>query len=147
MVQSVQQLVVVQVPQQRHVVLASGRAQRTVGGDGHRVQVSLVSVVGGLQLAVGQVPDAHGAIPARGHDHGVGQVGRETHARDPVGVTLILDGVLALGQGVPQLDGLVPRSGHDLTVVHGEGHGQDVLEEWRGRKGNANRCRENKILI
>lgn len=127
MVQRVQQLVVVQVPQQGHVVLAAGRAQRAVGGDGDRVQVALVSVVGGLQLAVGQVPDAHGAIPARGHDHRVGQVGREAHARHPVRVALVLDRVLALGERVPQLDRLVARAGHDLTVVYREGDRQDVL--------------------
>ena len=48
-------------------------------------------------------------------------------AADPVGVALIADGVLALGEGVPQLDGLVPAGGHDLPVVGGEGHGQHVL--------------------
>ena len=44
-------------------------------------------------------------------------------------MNLSLDGVLALRQGVPQLDGLVPRAGHDLAVVGGEGHGHDVLGE------------------
>lgn len=133
MVQSVQQLVVVQVPEQGHVVLSAGRAQRTIGRDGDRVQVALVAMVRRLQLAVGQVPHANRAIPAGADDHRVGQVGRESHARDPIGVSLILDRVLALGQGVPQLDGLVARSGHDLTVVHGEGHRQDVLEERQRR--------------
>ena len=42
-------------------------------------------------------------------------------------MALILDGVLALSQGVPQLDGLVSAGGHDLPVVHREGHGQDIL--------------------
>ena len=42
-------------------------------------------------------------------------------------MTLVTDGVLALGKGVPQLDGLVPAGGHDLPVVGGEGHGHDVL--------------------
>ena len=42
-------------------------------------------------------------------------------------MTLVTDGVLALGEGVPQLDGLVPAGGHDLPVVGGEGHGHDVL--------------------
>ena len=42
-------------------------------------------------------------------------------------MALVLDGVLALGQGVPQLDGLVPRGGDDLPVVGGEGHGQHVF--------------------
>ena len=48
-------------------------------------------------------------------------------AADPVAVALVLDGVLALGEGVPQLDALVAAGGHDLPVVHGEGHGQHVL--------------------
>ena len=38
-----------------------------------------------------------------------------------------LDGVLALGEGVPQLDGLVPGAGDDLPVVGGEGNGHHVL--------------------
>ena len=48
-------------------------------------------------------------------------------AADPVRVSLVTDGVLALGEGVPQLDGLVPAGGHDLPVVGGEGHGHHVL--------------------
>merc|ERR1712107_275506 len=51
----------------------------------------------------------------------------ENLTANPVAVTLVLDGVLALGQGVPQLDGPVPAGGHDLPVVSGEGHGQHVL--------------------
>ena len=42
-------------------------------------------------------------------------------------MALVLDGVLALGERVPQLDALVAARGHDLPVVHGEGHGQHVL--------------------
>lgn len=42
-------------------------------------------------------------------------------------MTLILDGVLADSQGVPQLDGLVPGTRHDLAVVSRESHAQDVL--------------------
>ena len=38
-----------------------------------------------------------------------------------------LDGVLALGEGVPELDGLVARPGHDLAVVRGEGDRHHVL--------------------
>ena len=37
------------------------------------------------------------------------------------------DGVLALAEGVPQLDGLVARSRHDLSVVGREGNAQHVL--------------------
>ena len=42
-------------------------------------------------------------------------------------MSLLLDSVFALSQGVPQLDGLVSAGGHDLPVVRGEGHGEDVL--------------------
>lgn len=54
-------------------------------------------------------------------------VWREADARDPVSVSFILDCVLALGQSIPQFNGLVPGTGHDLTVVSGESDGEDVL--------------------
>ena len=81
----------------------------------------------GLQLAVGQVPDLHVLVPPGGHDDGVGVVWRESDGGDPVLVTILLDSVLALGQGVPQLDGLVTAGRHDLTVVSGEGDRQNIL--------------------
>ncbi len=83
----------------------------------------------GLELAVSQVPHlrivgslkkisdlkliSHLAtyldifVPSTRHDDGVGVVGRESHTGDPVRVTLILNSVLALGKGVPQLNRLV----------------------------------------
>ena len=42
-------------------------------------------------------------------------------------MTLLLDGVLALGKSVPQLDGLVARSRNNLTIVSAESNAQDVL--------------------
>lgn len=56
-------------------------------------------------------------------------VWREADARDPVSVSFILDCVLALGQSIPQFNGLVPGTGHDLTVVSGESDGEDVLKQ------------------
>lgn len=41
-------------------------------------------------------------------------------------MALVGDGVLAVTEGVPQLDGAVTRSGDDLTVVGGERDGEDV---------------------
>lgn len=41
-------------------------------------------------------------------------------------MALLLDRVLALSQGVPQLDGLVPGAADDLTVVGGKGHAHDI---------------------
>lgn len=70
--------------------------------------------------------------------------GGEADARDPVGVALALGGdrVLALAQGVPELDGLVAGGGHDLPVVHGEGDGEDILQvQMAGDMSeNARRC-------
>ena len=40
---------------------------------------------------------------------------------------LVLNGVLALSEGVPQLDGLIARTGDNLTVVSGESDRQDIL--------------------
>ena len=51
-VQSVQMLAVIEIPEHGLGVLAAGGAQRTVGRHGHRVQVAVVTDVIGLQLAV-----------------------------------------------------------------------------------------------
>ena len=66
-------------------------------------------------------------VPTSGDDDGVLGVGREAHARDPLGVALVGDGVLAVTEGVPELDGSVARSGDDLAVVGGEGDGENVV--------------------
>lgn len=54
-------------------------------------------------------------------------VGGESDTRHPVSVAIILNGILALSQCVPQLDGLVAGARNDLTVVHREGHREDIL--------------------
>ena len=41
-------------------------------------------------------------------------------------MTLLLDGELAVTKGVPELDGLVARSGNDLPVVGGERDTEDI---------------------
>ena len=66
-------------------------------------------------------------VPTRGDNDGVLGVGREPDAGDPLGVALVGDGVLAVTKGVPELDGAVARTGDDLTVVGGEGDGQNVV--------------------
>ena len=66
-------------------------------------------------------------IPSTRDDDGVRVVGREPNAGHPVGVTLLLDGVLALSKGVPQLDGLVAGSRDNLTIVSRESHAHDIL--------------------
>ena len=50
-------LAVIEVPEHGLGVLSAGGAQGTVRGHGHCVQVTVVTNVVGLKLAVGQVPD------------------------------------------------------------------------------------------
>jgi hypothetical protein len=66
-------------------------------------------------------------VPASGDDQGVLSVGGETNAAHPLGVALILDGVLALTKGVPEADGLVARTRNDLSVVRGESNAENIL--------------------
>lgn len=66
-------------------------------------------------------------IPARRDNDGVLGVGAEAHARNPLGVALIGDGVLAVTEGVPELDGTVTGARNDLAVVGREGDGEDIV--------------------
>merc|ERR1719201_1800097 len=63
------------------------------------------------------------SLPPEAHREPSGDTG------DPLAVALTIgdDGVLALTKGVPELDGLVAGARHDLTVVSGEGDGEDIL--------------------
>lgn len=42
-------------------------------------------------------------------------------------MALVGDGVLAVTEGVPQLDGAVTRAGDNLSVVGGEGDGENIV--------------------
>ena len=66
-------------------------------------------------------------IPPSAHDDRVLGIGAESHARNPLGMTLFGNGKLAVAQGVPQLDGTIARARDDLTVVGGEGDGEDIV--------------------
>ena len=116
-VQSVQMLAVIEIPEHGLGVLAARGTEGAVRRHSDGVQVAGVADVVGLQLAVGQVPHLDILVPSSGHNDGVLVVGREPHAGDPVLVAILLDGVLALGKSVPQLNGLVSGGGHDLPVV------------------------------
>lgn len=66
-------------------------------------------------------------IPARRDNDGVLGVGAEANARNPLGVALVGDGVLAVTEGVPELDRAVTGTRNDLAVVGREGDGQDIV--------------------
>jgi hypothetical protein len=126
-IKRVKSLALGKVPQHGGTVLATGSTQRTIGGDGHGVQVPGMALKASAELAVGQSPDLDEFIPAsRDDDRGV--LGRrESDTRDPLGVALLDNGKLALAEGVPQLHGLVTRTRDDLSIVSREGNGQDIL--------------------
>jgi len=75
---------------------------------------------------MGECTDLHDLIPAARHNDGVLGVGAEANARDPLGVALVRDGVLALAESVPELDGSVARARGDLTVVGRETDGKNI---------------------
>ena len=75
--QSVEMLVVSEVPEHGLAVLAAAGAQGAVGAEGDGVEVPSVTHVVGLQLAVGQVPDLDILVPSGGNNDGVGIVRRE----------------------------------------------------------------------
>jgi len=66
-------------------------------------------------------------VPTSADNDGVLGVRAEPHAADPLSVTLFGDGVLAVSESVPQLDGAVTRAGNDLAVVGGERDGEDIV--------------------
>jgi len=117
----------VEVPQESGAVLAARGAQGTIGGDGDGVDETGVTQQVRAELAVIQVPDLDNLVPASRHNQRHLEVRGETHARHPLGMTVLSQGVLQVTKRVPQVDGLVARAGDDLTVVGGEGDAQHVL--------------------
>jgi len=120
-------LAIIEVPEHGLGVLATTGTERTIRRHSDSVEISGMSDMVGLQLTVGQVPDLDILVPASRYDDWVLVVGREPDAGHPVLVAILLDGVLALGQGVPQLDGLVSGGRDNLSVVSREGDRENVL--------------------
>ncbi len=94
----------------------------------------------GRQLAVALIPDLaeriiekridrtylHDFVPSTADNEGSIHIRRETNAGNPVIVTLVVEGVLAETEGIPQLSGTVAGSRNDLTVVSAESNAEDV---------------------
>lgn len=81
----------------------------------------------GLQLAGRELPNLNELVPATGNNDRVLRVGAEADARNPLSVALLGDGVLAVAEGVPELDGTIAGAGDDLTVVGRERDGEDIV--------------------
>ena len=117
----------VEVPEHSGTVLTTRSAERTIGRHGNGVNVASVAHEVGAELAVVEVPDLDDAVPTGRDDERNLEVRAETDAGDPFLVAIFLDGVLALTESVPQVDSSVARTRHNLTVIGGEGNGEDIL--------------------
>lgn len=53
------------------------------------------------------------------------------------------DGVFAMGQGVPKLDGLITRTRNDLTVIGGESHREHIF----GMRDELTSAQASKIKV
>jgi len=123
----VEVLGVVQVPEHDNSILATRGAKRTVRRNSDSVNVASVTNMVGSKLALGKLPDLDNLVPSTRNNDRVCRVRREADAGDPLGVTIFGDVVLALSEGVPQFDGSVTGTRHDLTVVGREGDREDIV--------------------
>ena len=118
-------LVLGKVPDVDETVLASSGADGAVGADSDGVHIALVADKGVTELEVGEIPDLDGLVPGGRDEERLGGIGGDADAGDPLSVAL--EGVLALAEGVPEPDGLVAGARDDLTVVSREGNRENVL--------------------
>jgi hypothetical protein len=66
-------------------------------------------------------------VPSAADNDRVLGVRAESYARNPVRVALLGDGELAVTESVPELDCSIAGSGDDLSVVGGEGNGENIV--------------------
>jgi len=115
-----------EIPDLDAVLLASGGDVGTHWSNGEGVDVGFVGLEAVLDEEVG-VPDLKSAVPASGGEEWSLLDWGVSDGADPVGVAVLLEGELALSNGVPELDGLVSTGGDDLSVVVREAAGEDFL--------------------
>jgi len=118
---------VVKIPEHNGTFLTTRSTERAIRRYSYTVNITLVTNAVGAKLAVLEVPDLNEAIPTCRDNDRVAGIGREANLANPLGVTLICDGVLALTKGVPELDGLVARTRNNLAVIAGEGNRENIL--------------------
>jgi hypothetical protein len=125
--QTVKALALNKVPQVSSAVLATGCAQTSIRRNGYGVEVTSVASEVTLKAQVAQLPNLHLLVPTAWYDHWGGLGWGESNARHPLSVAVVHNGVLALTEGIPQLDGLVAGTRHNLSVVSGESNGKNIL--------------------
>ena len=91
------------------------------------VDLGLVSNEGVHEGHDGVIPDLDGLIPRGGDNDWLLHVVEVSDAGNPVGVRVLVNGEFTNSVDVPNLDGLIDGSRGDLSVVWGEGNGENVL--------------------
>jgi hypothetical protein len=117
----------VEVPEHGLTILTTRSAQRTIRRHGDGVNVVSVSDEVNAELTVGEFPDLDDLVPSGGDNERNVRVRGESDAADPLFVAILGESVLLLTESVPKVDGAVAGSGDNLTVVGGEGDGENVL--------------------
>lgn len=115
-----------EVPDHSLTVFATGGEVRGLGGHVKGVNLGGVAGESVLQAHGLVVPHLDGLVPRGRHNDGALGVLVELNAGNPVGVSVLFDGELALSDGVPDLQVLISSSTCDLSVVGGEGNCEHV---------------------
>jgi len=127
-VKGVQVFALGKIPKHGLEVFATRSTERTIGRDSHGVQVTSMANVVGLEFAVGKIPDLDHSVPAGTDNDGIVVGWRESDTGNPVSVSVwLVNGILALSQSVPQLNRLVARTAHNLTVIGRESNRQNII--------------------
>jgi len=117
---------VVDVPDTNVSVLATGSEVTTIWSNGEGVDEGIVSLDGEFDLEVGG-PDLEETVPTDCGNVWVLLAWGVADTGNPVSVWLLSEGELALSEGVPESDFAVRATRQDLSVVWGEGNGEDFL--------------------
>jgi len=112
-----------------HDVAVEGTRGQVVGAVDHIEggDLTLVAQESVHQGHVLVVPNLDGLVPGSSNaDSGLGSV-VELDAGNGISVRVLVNGVLALAAGVPDLDLVVKGTGEDLTVISRDGNREDIL--------------------
>jgi len=115
------------VPQHSNTIFTTRGTERSIWGDGHSVQISVVSREVGAEFAVAEGPNLHKLIPTSRNDNWGRWRRRESDTGNPFGVAILNDGEFAFTKSVPQLHSAITRSRDNLTIVSTESNRENIL--------------------
>jgi len=138
----VQMFSFIEIPQTNRAISSSRSTEGAIRRDSHTVHIGRVTNKVSAKFAILKIPHLDHLVPTTRYNGRVLGVGRESNTTDPLRVTLIFDGVLALTKCIPKLDGLITRARDNLSVVSREGNAENVFGV-----SNKTSCSGTKIQI